>query len=180
VHDVLPQQFYQRNVIDVAQSLLGQHLVRVSDGVERIGRIVEVEAYLGPHDAAAHSSKGKTARTAAMFGPAGHAYIYLIYGIYHCMNVVVGDGAGVLIRALEPIKNIEAKTSGPGLLCRALEIDKRFYGHDLQQPPLYCAAGAKASIRIAKTPRIGVDYAGHWARRLLRFYIRDNPYVSQR
>jgi DNA-3-methyladenine glycosylase len=179
VHETLPRTFYERDPIEVAQGLLGQHLVRLIDGVERVGRIVEVEAYLGPHDAAAHSSKGKTARTAAMFGPAGHAYIYLIYGMHHCMNVVVGEGAGILIRAIEPVKNIDAKTSGPGLLCRALAIDKKFYGHDLQQPPLYLAPGLQSPIRIVKRPRIGVDYAGHWARRLLRFYIRDNPHVSQ-
>lgn len=180
MHEILPKSFYERDVIEVAKSLLGQHLVRSIDGVERVGRIVEVEAYLGPHDAAAHSSKGKTARTAAMFGPAGHAYIYLIYGMYHCMNVVVGEGAGVLIRAVEPIKNIDKKTSGPGLLCRALEIDKKFYGHDLGQPPLRCAWGPQIAIGIVKRPRVGVDYAGHWARRLLRFYIRGNPYISQK
>ncbi len=180
MRDVLPKSFYERDVTDVAKNLLGQYLVRSIDGMDRIGRIVEVEAYLGPHDAAAHSSKGLTARTAAMFGPPGHAYIYLIYGMYHCMNVVVGNGAGVLIRALEPVKNIEARTSGPGLLCRALDIDKKFYGHDLGQPPLYCARGLQTSIHIVKRPRIGVDYAGHWARRLLRFYIRDNPYVSRK
>ena len=175
----LPRDFYQRDVVDVAQSLLGKHLVRVTDGIERVGRIVEVEAYLGPHDAAAHSSKGLTARTAALFGPPGHAYIYLIYGIYHCLNVVVGDGAGVLIRALEPIKNIDVKTSGPGLLCRALDVDKRLYGHDLGTPPLYVGEGHGPSFHIVKRPRVGVDYAGHWARRLLRFYIRDNTWVSR-
>lgn len=180
MHETLPATFYERDVIEVANDLLGQHLVRLINGVERVGRIVEVEAYLGPHDAAAHSSKGKTARTAAMFGPAGHAYIYLIYGMYHCMNVVVGDGAGILLRAVEPIKNIDTKTSGPGLLCRALEIDKNFYGHDLRQPPLYIAAGPQTAISIVKRPRIGVDYAGHWARRLLRFYIRGNPYISRK
>lgn len=178
--EALPKDFYERDVTDVAKDLLGRHLVRVLDGVERIGRIVEVEAYLGPHDAAAHSSKGLTARTAAMFGPPGHAYIYLIYGMYHCMNVVVGDGAGILIRAVEPIKNIDTKTSGPGLLCRALEIDKKFYGHDLQQAPLYIAPGAKTAFSIVKRPRVGVDYAGHWARRLLRFYIRGNSYISRK
>lgn len=178
--EILPSAFYERDAIAVAKDLLGKRLVRLIDGVERVGRIVEVEAYLGPHDAAAHSSKGKTARTAVMFGPAGHAYIYLIYGMYHCMNVVVGEGAGILIRAIEPIQNIDTKTAGPGLLCRALDIDKKLYGHDLQQPPLYLTAGLQTPIHIVKRPRIGVDYAGHWARRLLRFYIRDNPYVSKK
>lgn len=179
MHEALPTEFYKRDVIEVAQNLLGQHLVRIVDGVECIGCIVEVEAYLGPHDAAAHSSKGNTPRTAVMFGPPGHAYIYLIYGMYHCMNVVIGEGAGILIRALDPIKNIQMKTSGPGLLCKAMSIDKHLYGHDLRCPPLYIARGEQKAVRIVKRPRVGVDYAGHWARRLLRFYVRGNPHVSR-
>ncbi|MDB6061436.1 MAG: DNA-3-methyladenine glycosylase [Verrucomicrobiaceae bacterium] len=174
----LERSFYQRDVVEVAQSLLGKYLVHVIDGIERVGRIVEVEAYLGPHDAAAHSSKGLTARTAALFGPPGHAYIYLIYGMHHCMNVVTGNGSGILIRALEPVKNIALKTNGPGLLCKAMQIDKKQYAHDLISPELFICEGAEQSFRIVKRPRVGVHYAGHWARRLLRFYIRNNSYVS--
>jgi DNA-3-methyladenine glycosylase len=175
----LPREFYQRDVIDVAQSLLGKQLIHVVSGIERRGRIVEVEAYLGPHDLAAHARAGLTPRTAALFGTPGHAYIYLIYGMYYCMNAVVGEGAGVLIRALEPIKNIEGKTSGPGLLCRAMDIDKRLYGHDLCSTAFYIAEHDQHTPRIVKRPRIGVDYAGHWARRLLRFYIHGNGFVSK-
>src|SRR6266446_2380166 len=123
----LPRSFYDRDTILVAKELLGKHLVHVSDGVERVGRVVEVEAYLGPHDLAAHSAKGLTERTKVMFGPPGHAYVYLIYGMYYCMNVVTereGHASAVLLRALEPAKNIEGKTSGPGLLCNALRIDR--------------------------------------------------------
>ncbi len=180
----LERGFYDRDTIQVAQELLGKLLVRVVDGTERIGRIVEVEAYLGPHDLAAHSARGLTPRTRVMFGPPGHVYVYLIYGIYHCMNVVTqaeGTASAVLLRALEPIHNIRARTQGPGLLCRALEIDKRLNGHDLLSADLFIAAeDAAPRFSIVKRPRIGVDYAGVWARRLLRFYIRANPYVSRR
>lgn len=182
--DKLARPFYDRDTIAVAQDLLGKLLVRVVDGVERIGRIVEVEAYLGPHDLAAHSARGLTPRTRVMFGPPGHAYVYLIYGIYHCMNVVTqaeGTASAVLLRALEPVRNVTARTQGPGLLCRALEIDKRLNGHDLLSDELFIAADDLAPrLTIVRRPRIGVDYAGVWARRLLRFYIRGNPYVSRK
>jgi DNA-3-methyladenine glycosylase len=180
----LPRQFYDRDTIEVAHALLGKLLVHVSAGIERIGRIVEVEAYLGPHDLAAHSSRGLTPRTRVMFGPPGHAYVYLIYGMYHCMNIVTqaeGTASAVLLRALEPVRNIEGRTQGPGLLCRAMHIDKRLNGHDLLSDDLYVSDdGAFRRVSIAKRPRVGVDYAGVWARRLLRFYIRGNPYVSKR
>lgn len=179
----LPRSFYDRDTIVVARELLGKFLVHVSLGVERIGRIVEVEAYLGPHDLAAHSSKGLTERTKVMFGPPGHAYVYLIYGMHHCMNVVTereGHGAAVLLRALEPVKNVEGRTCGPGLLCRAMEIDKRLNAHDLLGEEFFIAAPPRAeSFVIAKRPRVGVDYAGRWAKRHLRFYIQDNPFVSR-
>src|SRR5688572_15254675 len=138
----LPRDFYDRDTIEVAKDLLGKHLVHVSGGVERVGRIVEVEAYLGPHDLAAHSAKGLTPRTKPMFGPPGHAYVYLIYGIYHCMNVVTqpeGKAAAVLIRALEPVQNIVGSTKGPGLLCRALAINRSHTGHDLVGEDLFLA-----------------------------------------
>ncbi|MPZ43779.1 MAG: DNA-3-methyladenine glycosylase [Betaproteobacteria bacterium] len=180
----LERGFYDRDTIQVAQELLGKLLVRVIDGAERIGRIVEVEAYLGPHDLAAHSARGLTPRTRVMFGPPGHAYVYLIYGVYHCMNVVTqaeGTASAVLLRALEPVRNVCARTQGPGLLCRALEIDKRLNGHDLLSEDFFVAAdGPAPRFSIARRPRIGVDYAGLWARRLLRFYIRGNPYVSRK
>ena len=168
----------------VAKELLGQHLVHVARGVERIGRIVEVEAYLGPHDRAAHSAKGRTERTNVMFGPPGHAYVYMIYGMYWCMNVVTereGLASAVLLRALEPVNNIEGRTRGPGLLCQAMGIDGRLNARDLVSDEFYIAAPPKAEpFTIVKRPRIGVDYAGHWAKRLLRFYIKGNVFVSKR
>ena len=179
----LTRDFYDRDTIDVAKDLLGKYLVHVSGGVERVGRIVEVEAYLGPHDLAAHSAKGLTPRTKVMFGPPGHAYVYLIYGMYHCMNVVTqaeGVASAVLLRALEPVKHVEGRTQGPGLLCRAIHIDRKQNGHDLVSDNFYIGdAGSHRKIPIVKRPRVGVDYAGHWARRLLRFYVRGSAFVSR-
>ena len=167
----------------VARELLGKYLVHESRGTERVGRIVEVEAYLGPHDLAAHSARGLTERTKVMFGPPGRAYVYLIYGIYYCMNVVTereGHAAAVLLRAVEPVKNIEGRTQGPGLLCNALRIDKRLNAYDLLSNDFYVAAPPGTDpIAIVKRPRIGVDYAKHWAKRHLRFYIKGNPFVSR-
>jgi len=179
----LPRSFYDRDTIAVAHELLGMHLVHVVAGVERVGRIVEVEAYLGPHDLAAHSAKGLTKRTRVMFGPPGHAYVYLIYGMHWCMNFVTqeeGVASAVLLRALEPVKNVADRTQGPALLCKAMGIDGRMNGHDLLSDDLFVRRPKDYEpARIVKRPRIGVDYAGHWARRLLRFYIRGNPFVSK-
>lgn len=179
----LPRSFYDRDTIIVARELLGKFLVHRATGLTRVGRIVETEAYLGPHDLAAHSSKGVTARTRVMFGPPGHAYVYLIYGVHWCMNVVTereGHGAAVLLRALEPVQNLEGKTSGPGLLCRAMQINKHLNAHDLLSDDFFIAAPpATKEFSIAKSRRIGVDYAKHWAKRHLRFYIKGNPFVSR-
>ena len=179
----LPREFYERDTMQVAQDLLGCLLVHdLPDGI-RIGRIVETEAYLGSHDLAAHSSKGITPRTRIMYGPPGRAYVYLIYGIHHCMNVVTepeGHGSAVLIRALEPVRGISASTKGPGLLCKAMGIELRHNGRDLCEGDFFLASPAKPSaIRIIHRPRIGVAYAGEWAHKLLRFYIEGSPYVSK-
>jgi DNA-3-methyladenine glycosylase len=152
--------------------------------VERIGRIVETEAYLGVDDLAAHSSKGITPRTRIMFGPAGYAYVYLIYGMHHCVNVVTGpagEGTAVLLRALEPVQNLHGKTSGPALLCKAMDIDRRLNGHDFCSDELHMLARpAGHAVSVVERPRIGVDYAGDWAARPLRFYLEGNSYVSRK
>lgn len=180
----LPRAFYDRDTVEVAHALLGKLLVHRVDGIERIGRIVEVEAYLGPHDLAAHSSKGLTKRTRVMFGAPGHAYVYLIYGMHHCMNVVTeaeGRAAAVLLRALEPVSNIALRTQGPGLLCKAIAVDMSSNGHDFLSDDLFIAeAPSDAPLDIVARPRIGVDYAGEWADRLLRFYIAGNAFVSRK
>jgi DNA-3-methyladenine glycosylase len=178
----LPRDFYDRDAVSVARDLLAKCLVHRAGGATRVGRIVEVEAYLGPHDLAAHSAKGLTTRTRVMFGPPGYAYVYLIYGMHQCMNVVTqaeGKASAVLLRAVEPVQNVTGRTQGPGLLCRAMEIDGRLNGHDLLSRDFYIADdGAEVGL-IVKRPRIGVHYAGPWARRLLRFYVRGSPYVSR-
>jgi DNA-3-methyladenine glycosylase len=180
----LPRSFYDRDTTRVARELLGTLLVRRVGNLNRVGRIVETEAYLGPHDLAAHSAKGRTLRTEVMFGPPGHAYIYLIYGMHHCLNVVTepaGHASAVLIRALEPVDNVDGSTRGPGLLCRALEIDRSLNGHDLTGQDLFIAPPPKPRrLQVVKRPRIGVSYAGPWAEKPLRFYIRENAYVSRR
>ena len=182
--EILPRSFYDRDTKLVARELLGKWLVHQTGGGRRIGKIVETEAYLGEHDLAAHSSKGLTARTKTMFGPPGHAYVYFIYGMYHCMNVVTereGHASAVLLRALEPVENLAGRSCGPGLLCRAMQIDRRLNGHDLLSDDFFIAAPESAEkIMVVKRPRIGVDYARHWAKRLLRFYVKGNSCVSRR
>lgn len=183
VQPPLPRSFYDRDVETVARALLGKQIVHVVDEVPRIGRIVETEAYLGPHDLAAHSARGRTPRTEVMFGPPGHAYVYLIYGIHHCLNVVTeaaDRASAVLIRALEPVRNIGTSTKGPGRLCRALGIDRSLNGHDLLSADFFlCEEGAGTPFETVSRPRIGVDYAGEWAAKPLRFYIAGNPFVSR-
>ena len=179
----LGRSFYDRDTCLVARELLGKLLVHRTGGVVRIGRIVEVEAYLGPHDRASHSSRGITPRTRTMFGPPGHAYVYLIYGMYSCMNVVTepeGYGAAVLIRAVEPVSHLLGPGNGPGRLTRAMQIDRSHNGADLTEGSLtICSGGTMLAESIVRRPRVGVDYAGAWARRLLRFCLRGNPHVSR-
>jgi DNA-3-methyladenine glycosylase len=180
----LPRDFYARKTKVVARALLGKYLVHVMGGVARIGRIVETEAYLGPGDMAAHTARGETPRTKAMFGPPGHAYVYFVYGMHHCMNVVTepeGIGTAVLLRALEPVAHLATNTNGPAKLCKAMGIDLADYGRDLCGDALYLAEPLRRRrIAIVTTPRVGVDYAGAWAAKPLRYYIRDNRFVSRK
>jgi DNA-3-methyladenine glycosylase len=183
MHDrVLPRSFYARGTLTVARDLLGMHLVHAHAGGVQVGRIVEVEAYKGPHDLAAHSSKGRTLRTEVMFGPPGHAYVYLIYGFWNCLNVVTAkDGVphAVLLRAIEPVSGIDTTTHGPGLLCRALHIDRTLNGADLLGSRLWIEKPERyRKPRIVRATRIGVDYAGDWAHKPWRFYDADSVYVS--
>jgi DNA-3-methyladenine glycosylase len=187
----LARSYYDRDAETVARGLLGTWLVRrhFEAGGERvqIGRVVETEAYLGPHDLAAHSARGRTARTEVMFGPPGHAYVYLIYGMHHCLNAVTeeaGTASAVLIRSVEPVLGIDLNPRGPGRLCKALGIDRTFNGLDLTGPGLPPLAfvepeGGSEAFVIDAGPRIGVEYAGEWAARPLRFTVRGSAWLSR-
>jgi len=188
----LETDFFLQPTEIVAQLLLGKILIHETKQGITAGRIVETEAYLAKNDPACHAARGKTARNAAMFGPAGTAYIYLIYGIHYCFNVVtakIGEGEAVLVRALEPLTGLdlmrkrrgqaplEKLASGPGNLCRAMGINLTHNGHDLRQPPLYLADDGYEAKEIITTTRIGISQAKDLP---LRFYLADNPYVSRK
>ncbi len=166
----------------MARELIGMRLVRIYRGKPLVGRIVETEAYQGPQDLAAHSARGRTERNAVMFGPPGHAYVYLIYGIWHCLNVVTreqGVPHAVLIRAVEPLSNVGDRTWGPGLLCKAMHIDRKLSGADLCGGSLWIEAQKAAErSKIRRAARIGVDYAGTWADKRWRYFDDSSPYVS--
>lgn len=182
----LERPFFVRPAAVVARAMLGCALVVVDGERIRVARVVETEAYVGAHDLACHASKGITARTRVMFGAAGHAYVYLIYGMHSCFNVVtdaVGVGAAVLVRAVAPLVGCDGATDGPGRLCRALGIDRRFDGHDLcattARIRLHARSGGRLG-RIERGPRIGVDYAGdEWSTAPLRFWLADDPWSSR-
>jgi DNA-3-methyladenine glycosylase len=178
---ILDAAFFARPTLDVARALLGKLVVRRLEDEMRWGRLVEVEAYCGPEDLAAHSSRGLTPRTRIMYGPPGHAYVYFIYGMHNCLNFVCqpeGTPHAILIRALEP-GGTTGRCSGPGLVCRALGIDRSLNGAPLTPPELYVVDDGCDPGPIHATPRIGVDYAGEWKDRPWRFCV-DSPHLSKR
>lgn len=171
---ILPRSYFNRPTLAVARSLIGKYLVRENGAGRITGKIIEVEAYVGPRDKACHASRGRTQRTDVMFGPAGVSYVYLVYGMYHCLNVVTEREdfpAAVLIRAIEVDGTL---IDGPGKLCRELDIDRSLNRIDMTLGEhLWFEDRARqiARSKIRAFPRIGVDYAGAWARRLYRFRI---------
>ncbi len=173
---VLPRSFYERDCVQVARDLLGKVLTLGP----RSGRIVETEAYLGLTDPAAHAFRGITPRTKVIFGPAGHAYVYLSYGIHNCLNIVAepeGHPGCVLIRALEPIVGMERDANGPGKLTQALGIQLSHNGCDVTQGPLRISGpAAPEAFEIGVSPRIGITRAADLP---LRFFIRGNRHVSR-
>jgi len=181
----LPQSFYRRNTLVVAQDLLGCFLIRRLDNGKIIqGRIVETEAYIGQDDLACHASKGRTKRTEVMFGSSGYWYVYMIYGMYHCLNVITEKKnfpAAVLIRAVDPASSRLCRVSfdganGPGKLCRELEIDRKLNSTKAykKESGLWITYGDKVlSKNIKKSKRIGVDYAKEWANKPWRFTLLD-------
>jgi DNA-3-methyladenine glycosylase len=178
----LDRDFFSRNTLTVAKDLLGCLLVHDIGGQRRIGRIVETEAYDGPDDQASHASRRRTPRNEIMFGPPGFTYVYLIYGMYHCFNLVTGPKnypAAVLVRALEPVSGIHDSTQGPGRLSRAMGITLASNKLDATQGPLFVAPSEGGSVQIASSQRIGVDYAGKWASKPFRFFIDGSKWVSK-
>lgn len=191
----LGQDFYRRSTLTVARELLGQTLVRVIDSERLSGLIVEVEAYIGEDDAACHAACGRTPRNEVMYGPPGHAYVYFIYGMHHCLNVVTeeeGFPAAVLIRALEPLEGLEIMrrhrpgrpdgelTNGPAKLCQALAVERNFNGVDLcTGEALFIEGGRRVAQReIEASPRIGINADEVAMSVPWRFYLRGNDFVS--
>jgi DNA-3-methyladenine glycosylase len=176
----LPPDWFHRDVIAVAKELVGCALVHR----KRAGMIVETEAYLGPDDLASHARFGPTSRTSVMFGPGGISYVYLCYGIHQMFNIVTGregEGQAVLIRAIAPLVGLPDEMrigSGPGLVTKALRLDRRHDRKDLATGQLY-VAGHDRPPALATGPRVGVDYAGDWAAQPLRFWWKDHPAVSR-
>lgn len=191
----LAHDFYTRHTLEVARDLLGKVLVRRLKGKNLSGKIVETEAYVGPHDLACHASKGKTSRTSIMFEQGGRAYVYMIYGFYFCLNAVTEARdypAAVLIRAIEPLDHVAVMrrlrknpsrdtniASGPGKLCMAMGIDKQLNGADLTGNMLWIEDRNLDVGDVRSGPRIGVDYAGEYKDKPWRFYIGENPHVSR-
>lgn len=191
----LGREFYARPVLTVARNCVGKYLVSREADQLLVARIVEVEAYRGPEDRAAHSYGGRrTPRTEAMFGPPGHAYVFQLYGLHYNFNLVTGNAGephAVLIRAAEPLRGAALMaarrrglspdsvllTNGPGKLCQAFAIGSAHYGRDLTTGPLFIADGPRPR-RVAQAPRVGIDYAGSWARKPWRFFADESPYVS--
>ncbi len=192
----LTRDFYERNTLEVARELLDKYLVHTDCEGTTIGKIIEVEAYIGPGDAAAHTYKGlRSQRTEVAFGPGGYAYVYLIYGMHHCFNIVTnstGKPEAVLVRALEPVDGLELmrrrrKTddvkklcSGPGKLCSAMNIPKVHNAADLCGDELYLLDNcAVPESNISATPRINIDYAGEAKDYPWRYIIKGNGFVSR-
>ncbi|MEW6245520.1 MAG: DNA-3-methyladenine glycosylase [Nitrospirota bacterium] len=176
IRKILPRSYFNRPTLQVARSLPGKYLVRENGERRIVAKIVEVEAYVGPEDRASHASRGRTPRTDVMFGPPGIAYVYLVYGMHHCLNVVTereGYPAAVLIRAIELDTGL---VDGPGRVCRTLQIDRRLNRLDLTQGRALWIEdrGDRWSRgRIAVYPRIGVAYAGEWAAKPWRFRVEE-------
>ena len=202
---IVKKEFYNRSALDIAKDLLGKVLVREVDGKVLRGKIVETEAYIGANDKACHAYNGRrTKRTEVLYEEGGISYIYFLYGLYHCFNVVTNKkdvAEAVLIRALEPlnefdyISNIRYKksyeeltkaqfknlTNGPSKLCLAYLLDKDLNGVKLyEKGPVYITDDSNEDFKIIETKRIGIDYAEEAKDVLWRFYIKDNIYVSKK
>jgi DNA-3-methyladenine glycosylase len=175
---LLPRSYFNRPTLKVARSLMGKYLVRQTEQGEMAGLIVEVEAYVGPEDLACHASRGRTPRTDVLFGAPGIAYVYLIYGMYHCLNVVTehdGFPAAVLIRAVEHRGSSATLIDGPGRVCRSFQVDRTLNRWDLtlgERLWLEDRGERITDTDVITAPRIGVEYAGEWAAKPWRFRLQ--------
>ena len=187
----LPREFYDRPTLKVAKDLLGKVLIKQTPSGILQTKIVDVEAYVGPKDKACHASKGRTKRTEILFGQPGFTYVYLIYGMYHCLNFVTEREefpAAILIRGLEVLGGekvpiLQTRIDGPGRVCRFLEVDRTHSGLDatLNTTLWIEDRGLPVSRKqIQALPRIGVDYAGEWAKKLWRFCLPAPPSIKTR
>lgn len=179
----LDLSFYARPAEDLAPSLIGKVIVRTIGHSVFRARIVETEAYVGSHDLASHASKGRTKRTQVMFGPAGKAYVYLIYGMHSMLNIVaagIDDPQAVLLRAAEPLDGWKADLSGPGKLARGLFITRADNGIDLTNGALYLNDNPTDRPRVVATTRVGIGYAREWSHKLLRFVDPASQALSDR
>jgi DNA-3-methyladenine glycosylase len=175
----IPRDFYARPCLEVARDLVGKFLLHRS----KVGRIVEVEAYVHEEDQACHARFGRTKRASTLYGPPGHAYVFLIYGMYDCFNVVAEpehSPAAVLIRALEPVEGADGPTDGPGKLCRALGITRKHNQLDLCGDQIWLEDRGGPKPKLLATPRIGVDYAGVWAKKPWRFVDSQSAWLSKK
>jgi DNA-3-methyladenine glycosylase len=183
VQENLRREFFEQPAKELAEALVSTVMVRRVGRALRRARIVETEAYLGPKDLASHSSKGRTARTEVMFGPAGHAYVYFVYGMHWMFNVVAGttgEAHAVLVRAAEPLDGWQVDLTGPAKLARGFAITGADNGRDLVAgKDIYFVANPAYRPRIAKRKRVGVDYSKHWKHRLLRFIDAASPVAKQ-
>lgn len=199
----LERSFYKKSALVLAKDLLGKYLILDTNNEKLVGKIVETEAYMGFIDKAAHTYNGRrTPRVEAMYGEEGHAYIYIIYGMYNCFNVVAAEkeiAQAVLVRALEPIQGLETMalnrfnkpfnqlkksqliglTNGPGKLCQAFGIIREMNGEDLTGKKLYICSGIEEKFNTVQTKRIGIDYAEEAKDFPWRFHIQDNKFVSK-
>ena len=188
----LPRSFFDRPTLHVAKDLLGKYLMRETETGLIETRIVDVEAYVGPEDRACHASKGRTKRTDVLFGQSGVTYVYLIYGMYHCLNFVterIDFPAAVLIRGIDIVtdgtglQETKTRIDGPGRVCRFLEIDRTMNRVDTTQGQLIWVEDRGERIiqtQIQALPRINVDYAGEWAKKLWRFCLPDPKKASKK
>lgn len=180
----LDESFYRQSAEELARALLGKILVRKVGRIVRRARLIETEAYVGTHDLASHASKGKTRRNAVMFGPPGRAYVYFIYGMHQMLNIVSlppkpDDAGAVLLRAAEPLDDWKIDLTGPGRLARAFNVTAADNGQPVTGDDLHLIDDPAYQPRIRRSKRVGIDYAGPWRHRLLRFIDVRSPLAKR-